>query len=77
MAPSLKYRTASDAPRGHSSGSSTDREALDHIGMAEAAQAPSAVVTALIDILNALVLRIALARNTHDGAEDSNPSYYN
>jgi hypothetical protein len=45
--------------------------------MAEAVQAASAAVTALIDTLNTIVLRIALAKNTHDGAEYSNPSYYN
>jgi hypothetical protein len=45
--------------------------------MAEAVRAASAAVTALADTLNALGLRIALAKNTHRSPEDSNASYYN
>jgi hypothetical protein len=77
MALSRKYRTTSEAPRGPSSRWSIDRKALDQIGRTEAVRAACAAVTALADTLNALGLRIAVAKNTYDRAEDSNPSYHN
>ncbi len=71
-----KYRTKTDAPRRHSSCSSRG-ELLDEIGMTEAVRAASAAVTALADTLNALGLRIAIAKDVHGIAEDTYPSYHN
>ncbi len=72
-----RYHTKTDTPRRHCSRSSASGELLDEIGMTEVVRAASAAVTALADTLNALGLRIALAKNTHGVVEDTNPSYYN
>jgi hypothetical protein len=72
-----RYRTKSGAPRRHSSYSSTSGELLDEIGMTEAVRAASGAVTALADTLNALGLRIALAKEVHSAPDDTSPCYYN
>jgi hypothetical protein len=77
MALRHRYRTKSDAPRRHSFYSFTSGELLDEIGMIKAIRAASAAVTALADTLNALGLRIALAKEVHSTAEDTYSSYHN
>jgi hypothetical protein len=72
-----RYHTKTDAPRRHSSYSSTSGELLDEIGMTEAVRAASAAVTALADALNALGLRIALAKEVYSTPEGTYPSYHN
>lgn len=76
MGPRRRYRTKTGAPRRHSCSSSASGELLDEIGMVEAVRAASAAITALADTLNALGLRIALAKNTYNTAEDTYPSCY-
>ncbi len=76
MGPRRRYRTKTDAPRRHSSSYSASGEFLDEIGMAEAVRAASAAITALADTLNALGLRIALAKNIYSTEEDIYPSFY-
>jgi hypothetical protein len=49
----------------------------DNVEMPEVVRAISSAVTALADTLNALGLRIALARNTFGPEEDGYPGYYN
>lgn len=69
-----KYRLSDDAPPRQSS---NVHGAADQIGMAETVRAVCGAVTALADTLNALGLRIALARNV-DGPEDEPyAAYYN
>jgi hypothetical protein len=72
-----KYRTKSELSRPHSSSASTNQEALDKVGMTEAMRAASAAITALADTLNALVLRIALWKNTDANSRGSEQSCKN
>jgi hypothetical protein len=57
--------------------SSKDITPEDNVELSELVRAISSAVTALADTLNALGLRIALARNTFGPEEDGYPGYYN
>jgi hypothetical protein len=72
-----RYRRKTDASRRYSSYSTASNERLDEIGMTEAVRAAVTAVTALADTLNALGLRIALAKEAHSTPEDTYPSYHN
>lgn len=58
-------------------GPSHDGGNMDHAGNPEVISAISSAVASLADTLNALGLRIALARNDAGGENDISPGYYN